>query len=301
MSRLAGVERPTELAGLPGGVVEYRLERRDPRAVLMMHGGHMRASLPLGEEVFADAGYTVLAPSRPGYGRTPVTTGTSLEGFAGVVAELCDRLGIGSVAAVVGQSAGGPSAVTMAARCPALVERLILQSAVGPLAWPGRRTRLGGRVVFGPRAEHLTWALVHALVRRAPAAGLRLLLGGLSVQPAGPALSALAGSHRALAAALFERMRSGGGFCADLRNFTDTAGYRETAAGVGQAALVIASPADGAVPFAHARALADALPNARLIASQAAGHFIWFGDDYPAVAAAIISFLEADPAAPPGS
>lgn len=64
------MERPTQVADLSRGVVEYRLDRRGPRTVLMMHGGHMRASLPLGEEVFADAGYTILAPSRPGYGRT---------------------------------------------------------------------------------------------------------------------------------------------------------------------------------------------------------------------------------------
>lgn len=293
----AGADRPTEVADLSRGAVEYRLERRGPRTVLMMHGGHMRASLPLGEEVFAGAGYTVLAPSRPGYGRTPVTTGTSPEGFAAVAAELCARLGIGSLAAVVGQSAGGPSAVTMAARCPALVERLILQGAVGPLPWPDRRTRLGGRVVFSPRTERLTWALVHVLVRRAPAAGLRLLLRDLTVQPARQALAAMAEPHRTLAAALFERMRSGSGFSADLRNFTDTTAYRQAAAGVGQAALVIASPNDGAVPFTHAQALASTLPNARLIASKARSHFIWFGDDYPAIAAAITGFLDEDRAA----
>jgi pimeloyl-ACP methyl ester carboxylesterase len=296
MSVPTGVERPTEVADLSRGAVEYRLERRGPRTVLMMHGGHVRASLPVGEEVFADAGYTVVAPSRPGYGRTPITTGTSPEGFAGAVAELCDRLGIGSLAAVVGQSAGGPSAVTLAARCPALVERLILQSAVGPLAWPDRRTRLGGRVVFSPLTERLTWALMHVLVRRAPTVGLRLLLRDLSVQPIGPVLAAMAEPHRILAAALFERMRSGSGFSADLRNFTDTAAYRRTAADVGQAALVIASPNDGIVPFTHAQALADALPNARLIASQAPGHFIWFGDDYPTIAAAMTGFLDEDAA-----
>jgi pimeloyl-ACP methyl ester carboxylesterase len=297
----AEVERQTEVAYLSGGVVEYRLERRGRRTVLMMHGGHLRASLPLGEEVFADAGYTILAPSRPGYGRTPITTGTSLEGFAEVVAELCEQLGIGSVAAVVGQSAGGPSAVTIAARCPALVERLILQSAVGPLPWPGPLTRLGSRVAFSRRTEHLTWALMHILLRRTPAVGLRLLLRNLSLQPVGSVLTALAEPHRDLALALFERMRSGGGFCADLCNFTDIAGYRETAAGVGQAALVISSPTDAAVPFVHALALADALPNARLIASRAPGHFIWFGDDYPAIAATITSFMEAGPPASPGS
>ncbi|MFD0533267.1 hypothetical protein ACFQY7_05205 [Actinomadura luteofluorescens] len=64
------MERATTVIDLPSGPVEYRLEERGPRVVLMLHGGHMRAGLPLGEETFADAGCTVLAVSRPGYGRT---------------------------------------------------------------------------------------------------------------------------------------------------------------------------------------------------------------------------------------
>ena len=61
-------ERPTTVAHLPVGQVEYRLERRGPTVVLIFHGGHTRAGLALGEGVFAQAGSTVLAPSRPGYG-----------------------------------------------------------------------------------------------------------------------------------------------------------------------------------------------------------------------------------------
>lgn len=79
--------------------------------------------------------------------------------------------------------------------------------------------------MFSPRTERLTWALMHGLVRRVPAVGLRLLLRDLSVQPVGPALAAMDEPHRTLAAALFERMSSGKGFSADLRNFTDTAAY----------------------------------------------------------------------------
>jgi hypothetical protein len=41
--------------------------------VVIFHGGHVRAGLALGEEVFAEAGYTLLVPSRPGYGRTPLS------------------------------------------------------------------------------------------------------------------------------------------------------------------------------------------------------------------------------------
>ena len=125
-----GVYRPTTMARLPAGTVEYRLERRGEAVVVVFHGGHVRAGLAVGEDVFAAAGCTLLAPSPPGYGRTPLTTGTSVEGFTDVVRALCADLGIIRITAVVGISGGGPTAATMAARHADLVERLILISAV---------------------------------------------------------------------------------------------------------------------------------------------------------------------------
>ena len=38
-------------------------------AVVLFHGGHLRAGLPLSEAALVDAGYTVLTPSRPGHGQ----------------------------------------------------------------------------------------------------------------------------------------------------------------------------------------------------------------------------------------
>jgi pimeloyl-ACP methyl ester carboxylesterase len=74
---MPALERPTTVTELSCGPVKYRLEHHglhhghdDSSTVLILHGGHMRASLPLGEEVFTEAGYSVLVPSRPGYGRT---------------------------------------------------------------------------------------------------------------------------------------------------------------------------------------------------------------------------------------
>jgi hypothetical protein len=42
-----GMERETAVARLDAGVVEYRLDRRGEATVLVFHGGHMRAGLPL--------------------------------------------------------------------------------------------------------------------------------------------------------------------------------------------------------------------------------------------------------------
>ncbi|WP_217919973.1 alpha/beta fold hydrolase [Actinomadura sp. BRA 177] len=288
------MERATRVITLAGGPVEYRLERRGPGVVLMLHGGHMRAGLPLGEEVFADAGYTILAVSRPGYGRTPAATATAPDGFADVVAGLCAELGLGPLAAVVGQSAGGPTAVALAARHPDLVERLILQSAVGLLPWPDRRTRMGAAVVFHPRTEAVTWALIRGMTRRAPGMALRLLLPDLTARPVADLLASLTEAQRKALLELFGRMRSGAGFRSDVRATSDAGATRRLAAMAAQVSrptLVIGSRDDGSVSYAHARSLAETVPHARLVTSTAPSHMIWLGDDYPAIAATITDFL----------
>jgi pimeloyl-ACP methyl ester carboxylesterase len=231
-------------------------------------------------------------PSRPGYGRTPLSTGASVIGFAEVTRALCEHLAITEVAAVVGTSGGGPTAVAMAARHPDLVERLILQCAVGPLPWPDRRTRLGAQVMFAPVVEGVTWRAIGAFMRLAPAASLRMWLGGLSTLPAGQAAAALRPEDRATLVALFRRMRSGRGFRNDLRPAPDTT------AELGQPTLVIASRNDGGVPFSHAEALATAIRHAELIESQSASHFVWFGPDWSAIAEKIHAFVASDPPGP---
>jgi len=294
-------DRPTRLMGLPAGPVEYRLDERGPDTVLMLHGGHMRAGLPMGEEVFADVGYSVLAVSRPGYGRTPLTTGTSPDGFADVLADLCAKLDIAALAGVVGQSAGGPTAVALAAHHPDLVQRLILQSAVGLLPWPDRRTRIAGGVVFNPRVQRVTWTLIHTLARRAPGLTLRLLLPDLTSRPVSELLTGLGAANRAALLELFGRMSSGAGFGNDMRIIAASDVHGRTAsqaAGLRQPTLVIAARDDGSVSYAHAESLAEAIPRARLITSTAPSHMIWLGDDYPAITSAIAGFLAEDPSPP---
>ena len=282
--------RPTAVAVLPAGQIEYRLERRGAAVVVVFHGGHVRASLPLGEEAFAAADCTLLAPSRPGYGRTPLSTGTSVQAYTDVVRALCVELGITRVAAVVGVSGGGPTAATMAARHADLVERVVLISAVGWLPYPDRRTRLGAHVVFAAGTEALTWWGIHALARTAPDVCLRLMLNSLSTRPVGEVMAALSAEDRDQVLALFAQMRSGRGFLNDLRPTPDVT------AQIDQPTLVIATRTDGGVPFAHAQSLARTIRNAQLVESRAHTHLVWLGPDWPAIADRIRLFLDTDPA-----
>ncbi|MCK2244339.1 MULTISPECIES: alpha/beta fold hydrolase [unclassified Crossiella] len=283
---MSGVLCPTTTAELDHGLVEYRFDQRGSATVLVLHGGHLNAGLALGEDVFADAGYSVLAPSRPGYGRTPLATGTTTSGFADVLRSLCEHLGIARIAAVVGVSAGGPTAMAIAARHPDLVERVILQSAVGPVPWPDARTRLAARIAFVPATERVTWSVVRAIMRLAPDLGLRLLLGDLAALPAKQVVRALSAEDRRMLIELFSRMRSGEGFRNDLA--TLRAGADQV---VTQPTLVIASRNDGAVPFAHAEALSAAIRHSRLIESAADSHFVWLSHDWPAISGKIRDFL----------
>jgi pimeloyl-ACP methyl ester carboxylesterase len=282
-------ERPTTVAHPPVGQVEYRLERRGPAVVLIFHGGHTRAGLALGEDVFAQAGSTVLAPSRPGYGRTPVSTAPTVPAYTDAIRDLCAQLDIGRVDAVVGVSGGGPTAATMAARHGDLVQRLILISAVGWLPYPSRPMRLGSRVVFAGATEPVTWAAIHALAHWTPRLCLRLMVGSLSTLPVNEALAALSRQDRDLLLALFARMRSGHGFVNDLRPTPDIT------SSIDQPTLVIATRTDGGVPFAHAQSLTSSIRHAHLVESLAPSHLVWLSSDWPAIAERIQQFLHTDP------
>ncbi len=59
---------------------------------------------------------------------------------------LCEHLSVPLLAAAMGISAGGHTAITLAAGYPNLVERLILQSTVRFVPWPDRLARAGAHM-----------------------------------------------------------------------------------------------------------------------------------------------------------
>lgn len=288
---MTGVTRPTEVAELGAATVEYRHESRGEDAALIFPGGHMHAGFAVGEESFAGLGYSVLAVTRPGYGRTMSAPPSAdsptaeVERFCDAVHSLCEQLRVRRVVAV-GISAGGPTALAMAQRHPRLVQKLILQSSVGPAPWPDARTRAVARLTLGPGGERLTWGFMRAMMKTSRQAGLVSLVGQLSTLPGKQAVTALTQQNCEDLAAAASQLRSGRGFLRDLDLLRSPRAWRPQ-----QDALVIHSRRDGSVPFSHAEELAAMLPQATLMETSAEHHLIWFASDWPRVASRIRAFL----------
>ncbi len=103
----------------------------DGPALLLIHGtpGNYRQALPLGEDLRDE--YRSILPSRPGYGRSPITTGRTPAEQAASYAALLDAEGIDD-AAIVGISGGGMSAAAFAAHYPDRCRSLVLMCALAP-------------------------------------------------------------------------------------------------------------------------------------------------------------------------
>ena len=105
--------------------------------VFFFHGAPMSRLHLVGlEEKFADHGFRVIAPDRPGYGCSAPHPGRTMADWPQDVAALADALGIGHFV-VAGHSSGGPYAVACAALLPARVEAGAIVAGVTDMAWPG--------------------------------------------------------------------------------------------------------------------------------------------------------------------
>jgi pimeloyl-ACP methyl ester carboxylesterase len=132
--------------------------------VLLVHGagGGYDQGLLLGRPI-AENGFHVVAMSRFGYLRTPLPEDGSAQAQADAHAALLDALGIDRVA-VVGASAGAPSAMQFALRHPDRTMALVL---LVPAAWAPRegdappvRVPPGTRFLFETalQSDFLFWA-----------------------------------------------------------------------------------------------------------------------------------------------
>lgn len=249
--------------------IEYRVVGQGP-VVLVLNGGHTNCHSPFGhEQFFLDQGYQLLIPSRPGYGKTPSSTGRTAEAFADALVSLLDLLEMEQVI-VVGISAAGRTALQFVGRYPARVSKVILENAVTGGRFPRGLTRMVAYLLFNPVVEGRTWAAFRAFGRVAPQAALKSMMRSLSSLSVDQVMATMNQSQQQAALAFLLASRSGSGFlhdmqhqCGDLSRITAPT-------------LIIESKYDGSKDSSHATYAADHIANAELFLSPAESHLLWF-------------------------
>src|SRR6266568_3569220 len=242
-------EQVSHLARTKQGLIEYR------------NVGH--------ETFFREQGYQLIAPSRPGYGRTPSSTGKTAEAFADALVSLLDCLRLDQVI-VVGISAAGPTALQLAGRYPERVSKVILQNAATDGRYASGMIRFLTYLFFNPVLEGMVWAAFRRFGRVAPQAALKSLMWGLTCLPIDQVLSAMSPDQQQAALAFLQASRSGSGFLHDIHHQCGDLGR------VRAPVLVITSKYDGLVSASHAVYVEKHIPQAQLFISEAESHLMWF-------------------------
>ncbi|MDN7026205.1 alpha/beta hydrolase [Methanoculleus sp. FWC-SCC1] len=167
---LAAMNRTAETAK---GTMEYALLGDGP-VVLGLHGmpgGYDQALF--GYDWIAGAGFSLLAPSRPGYLGTPLSTGKTYPEMADAFAALLDTLDIDTVA-VVTMSGGGPPGYEFAIRHPERISALVaIDSIVSRCRMPADFNAVSealyfsspGQSLFSFFSKHFPKKTMHELIR----------------------------------------------------------------------------------------------------------------------------------------
>ncbi|HSL57442.1 MAG TPA: alpha/beta fold hydrolase [Acidimicrobiales bacterium] len=257
------------------GPIAWRDAGSGPDTIVLLHGlGGSRTAWDPQLRSLSDR-WRAVAWDMPGYGASaPLPRPTTFAALADAVARLLDALGV-ERAHLVGWSLGGMVAMHTALAHPDRVDRLVLIATSPAFGLDGtdpdewRRLRLD-RLDAGETPADMARAVLTSV--------------------AGPRLSgpALADQMAAMA-----RIPAAG-----LRAMVETLPHhdvRTRLADITAPTLVVVGELDHETPPAYARAIADAVPGARLIVLPGLGHLAP-AEDPDTVSAVIRSFLDDRPA-----
>lgn len=246
----------SELVTTSLGPIEYTMNGQGP-ALLIIHGspGGYDQSISFAR-LLSCPDVTTIAPSRPGYLRTPLNSGASPEAQADLYAALLDTLHI-EQAIVLGLSGGGPSALQFALRHPERCRGLIMFCAVSQLydenemyqrlPWAARlgEQLLTKLILFDP--------FIYSLQKLTKLATPSITVDLLSM----------------LSPASLRKE----GYDNDMYQLAHMAPYPLEQISV--PTFIAHGTADKNVPFAHAQLLADTIQHAQFMPVSGADHFFF--------------------------
>jgi pimeloyl-ACP methyl ester carboxylesterase len=234
----------------------YVIEAGRGPAVLLLHAFPLNASMWAAQREALSSQYRVLCPDQRGFGGTQIGWGDDAPSLDDVADDLVAMLDAKKVDDVVlgGLSMGGYVAMAFLRRHPQRVRGLVLAdtkaSADPPEAAENRR-RIADEVVEKASSAQLVDEVLPKLVGATTKESRALVLGRIKATVEGAPPYAVAWAQRAMATRpdSFDTLRA-----------------------VTVPALVVVGEEDELSPPPDAQAMADALPDARLVTIPASGH-----------------------------
>jgi pimeloyl-ACP methyl ester carboxylesterase len=277
----------SEIAVSSKGPIEYTLSGAGP-VVLVCHGTSSSCFSTELTRPLVEAGFSVLTPSRPGYGRTPLDVGRSAAQAAEALVALLDHLQMYQCS-VIAVSGGGPTGIALAGGFPQQITHLVLVDAVSqPEKRPNEPGYADSMSFYGPM-HALTWGMLGLMSRMSPRAMARQTLAIFSTHDPDDALKQLSPEDIQKISRFYRGRSSRKGA---LNDAAHTAGA-DVLRSIRQPTLVIHSRADKAVPFSHAEWSLQHIPHAELCEAGVTGHGFWVDPGFPRVSQRLITFLKA--------
>ena len=279
----------SQIAQTSKGPIEVTWLGNGP-VVLVCHGTSENCHSTLAFESLVEAGFSLLTPSRPGYGRTPLDVGRSNAQAAEALIALLDTLKI-QTCSVIAVSGGGPTGIALAAQFPQRIQRLVLMAAISqPEDRPNEPSYRNQIAFYGP-LHGIWWGMLRMISNLSPRGMARQTLAIFSMHDPEDALNRLSPEGVESIRRFYQGPSSRLGA---LNDATHTVG-EELLQAVSMPVLVIHSREDKSVPFSHAEWSLQHLSQATLYEAGFTGHFIWVGPDYKEISEQMIAFLQVDP------
>jgi pimeloyl-ACP methyl ester carboxylesterase len=252
--------------------------------VVFIHGGHSNCYETLSHKGFDLSKFHLITPSRQGYGKTPLSANHTPKDTADLIVELLNYLSIDQ-AIVYGISAGGLTAIELAANYHDRVQKLILASAISKKwLYKDQKIYKTAQVIFNPKIESVVWSIVRMLSKILP----RMIANSFYTQFSNYPSHKLSLKDTLELVSALKHYRSKTGFLNDIdQEISD-----ETIKNVQCQTLVIHSNHDNSVPFEHAKHSKNTIQNSRLIElDNEWGHLFWIGQDSDESIKKVIEFI----------
>jgi pimeloyl-ACP methyl ester carboxylesterase len=257
--------------------------------ILVFHGGHSNCNEEFGYNQLLKRGYSIITPSRAGYGKTSLAYGENLHTACKAYLSILNHLNIEKVH-VVAISAGGPSGIFFASQYPERIRSLTLQSAVSK-EWlkPNDKEYKAAQLLFSPSAEKYTWRIIGSLSNLFPRLIFKQMAGSFSKLTYSEILSKIKADDFDSFRKMNNRQRSGHGFIIDLSQ-TGSISNSDLQA-IQCPTLILHSENDSAVPIEHALNAHNNIPNSKLCILDTWGHLIWLGEGSNQLHEELLQFL----------